>query len=64
MMFVQLSKESSSKTEELRERYAEALKKKDQAEAAKKKAEMELQKLRVNSYIIIALMHFCWNFRL
>lgn len=47
---VQVSKESSSKVDEIRERYAEALKKKDLAEAAKKKAEMELRKLKVPLY--------------
>ena len=44
---IQATKECSSKVEEIRERYAEALKKKDQAAAAKKKAEMDLQKMKV-----------------
>ncbi len=44
---VQVTKEHSSKVEELHERYAGALKKRDQAEAAKKKAEMDLQKVQV-----------------
>ena len=44
-----MSKDSSSKVDEVRERFAEALKAKNQAEAAKKKAEMDARNLKVFS---------------
>lgn len=44
---MQVTKESASRVEDLQERYAQVLKKKDQAEAAKKKAEMDTRKLKV-----------------
>lgn len=43
-----VTKESASRVEDLQERCAGALKKKDQAETAKKKAEMDTRKLKAN----------------
>jgi hypothetical protein len=44
---MQVSKESATKVEEIRERFAELLKKNDLVDAAKKKAETELKKIKV-----------------